>query len=884
MVDLLRQTANGSHKQQSSSLPYNLQVLENRDLLKSSFTIQKFSSGLKEAIQDANLFDASSLGSQGGSFSNQNKTKGKKKGGSTQPYQEQKSNVKSQSNKPESQQNSQANMYTSDITQKKASKIGQALDEKDQEMQRQIGKLRNQPTYIEQEFFEQLERERFLSKLKQEEKGGQQQSTNQTQGNSTARASKLGVIKEARNTSLDQIKIKSKGDRSKSTLKVKSGQKDRMNITQVLEFKQKKPQFFNDPKITQNIQIGGNVFQKGMRQDLVKQGFQKLLGKVLESNLTLRQIKNGQTLFEKEMMLKNYNNPYLDVDKMREDLSRYIEQTKPKSELNQQEKDLNTSLYMETGSPGKRESILNVSHGKASVLNQLSKNTTSIIEDSIQTNITQMNNFSTQMKTQTLLPPFSILKRDKALEIQKQLIFPPSPAFTNPLKSKHKLESVVDFCKTKNIPFKDEEDRFYKINQSKQSHKVYQSYLNKCFETNRPDEFDIGLQKLMKLDNEQIQLIIKQGGDPKNIKSSSLEPVGVRQPIYMPRLVKAIDNSFNEQGIGKRKQIRNNDTKATKSEIISQGQQTQMMNASSGSLENVLAKHKQNSQPKNSDITHIQNYKTQTGFNFSKLEVKQKQILQELPNKLDNPYREEIKPKKKLSKKKRNDPVRKILLTNKQIQKQKRIYNEKLMRILDRVDLDRPILMHDKLDIIWGNNGQTPTGFMANQTSKSVAPIRANSTLYNKSNLMNSSQYTSNQGDESNKIVNQFNVKAALDKRRLQRNIMNQKQVMAYNSMLEYLGNRVDRFMMSKDKTPIKVKPDEKERQFLDAFKLIVESCYTIEADDFRQILDFINIHDIKDNDNYERTRQFFKYVSKLLGFEEEIIDEVLEEMVSQFQ
>jgi len=36
------------------------------------------------------------------------------------------------------------------------------------------------------------------------------------------------------------------------------------------------------------------------------------------------------------------------------------------------------------------------------------------------------------------------------------------------------------------------------------------------------------------------------------------------------------------------------------------------------------------------------------------------------------------------------------------------------MRILDRVDLDRPILMHDKLDIIWGNSGQTPTSFLPN--------------------------------------------------------------------------------------------------------------------------------------------------------------------------
>ena len=52
--------------------------------------------------------------------------------------------------------------------------------------------------------------------------------------------------------------------------------------------------------------------------------------------------------------------------------------------------------------------------------------------------------------------------------------------------------------------------------------------------------------------------------------------------------------------------------------------------------------------------------------------------------------------------------------------------------------------------------------------------------------------------------------------------------------MLDYLGNRMDKFMINKEKAPIKIKPDEKERQFLDAFKLIIESCYTIEADDFR--------------------------------------------------
>ena len=39
--------------------------------------------------------------------------------------------------------------------------------------------------------------------------------------------------------------------------------------------------------------------------------------------------------------------------------------------------------------------------------------------------------------------------------------------------------------------------------------------------------------------------------------------------------------------------------------------------------------------------------------------------------------------------------------TNAKAVKYKRIENKKLLRILERIELDKPILMHDKLDIIW---------------------------------------------------------------------------------------------------------------------------------------------------------------------------------------
>jgi hypothetical protein len=57
--------------------------------------------------------------------------------------------------------------------------------------------------------------------------------------------------------------------------------------------------------------------------------------------------------------------------------------------------------------------------------------------------------------------------------------------------------------------------------------------------------------------------------------------------------------------------------------------------------------------------------------------------------------------KKRLAKRLRNDPVRKIFSVNQSVQKKKYAYNERLMRILERLEYDRPILMRDKLDVIW---------------------------------------------------------------------------------------------------------------------------------------------------------------------------------------
>ena len=56
------------------------------------------------------------------------------------------------------------------------------------------------------------------------------------------------------------------------------------------------------------------------------------------------------------------------------------------------------------------------------------------------------------------------------------------------------------------------------------------------------------------------------------------------------------------------------------------------------------------------------------------------------------------------------DPVYKVLKVNQRDYHFKRAMNEKLLRILERYELDKPILMQDKLDVIWDKSEQPQAG------------------------------------------------------------------------------------------------------------------------------------------------------------------------------
>lgn len=85
---------------------------------------------------------------------------------------------------------------------------------------------------------------------------------------------------------------------------------------------------------------------------------------------------------------------------------------------------------------------------------------------------------------------------------------------------------------------------------------------------------------------------------------------------------------------------------------------------------------------------------------FKVLEQRRNQVITDLKKQLDLPFN---KPhhKKKMSMTQRNDPIRKIIKTNKKVHHSNYLMNNKLLMILTRSDFDRPIMMHDKLDYIW---------------------------------------------------------------------------------------------------------------------------------------------------------------------------------------
>lgn len=86
-----------------------------------------------------------------------------------------------------------------------------------------------------------------------------------------------------------------------------------------------------------------------------------------------------------------------------------------------------------------------------------------------------------------------------------------------------------------------------------------------------------------------------------------------------------------------------------------------------------------------------------------------KHLSNHLPQKLASPFILKNSNKKRVSKRDRSDPIRKVIQANKSVQRKKLVTNQKLLAILERIEFDRPILIRDKLEIIWEGKSKKET-------------------------------------------------------------------------------------------------------------------------------------------------------------------------------
>ena len=139
------------------------------------------------------------------------------------------------------------------------------------------------------------------------------------------------------------------------------------------------------------------------------------------------------------------------------------------------------------------------------------------------------------------------------------------------------------------------------------------------------------------------------------------------------------------------------------------------------------------------------------------------------------------------------------------------------------MELDQPILIHDKLEIIWHLEDARP------------APQRKKSTTDEKSKTHS----TTFEG--YNLDLKQY---VELSTRKNRRLNVNHQQIDAYNKMLDHIENReAKRYLDSRSR---KTYIHEKEREFFDAIRLIIQNGYELVPKDITDILNFTKISELQ--------------------------------------
>ena len=144
---------------------------------------------------------------------------------------------------------------------------------------------------------------------------------------------------------------------------------------------------------------------------------------------------------------------------------------------------------------------------------------------------------------------------------------------------------------------------------------------------------------------------------------------------------------------------------------------------------------------------------------------------------------------------KARDPIHRILKANHRCFRFQRQMNDLLIKILQRYELDKPILMRDKLDIIWDKGPPRkvpepePLLSPAEEFEKVLNEMRAGDEIRVDDSVKGDDRDKQLSKKESDN-VNHYAVKFKLGKRKILREKINAKQIGVYRQLLEMIENR----------------------------------------------------------------------------------------------
>ncbi|CDW73792.1 UNKNOWN [Stylonychia lemnae] len=530
-------------------------------------------------------------------------------------------------------------------------------------------------------------------------------------------------------------------------------------------------------------------------------------------------------------------------------------------------------------------------------------------------------------------------KIEELKNIKKTFDFPNNPAylFKNQRNNK-KLKYLSDYCRENQIAMSKNEEIIMNLDLSKLQHRIWKHSVSELYD----------YKKNIKPDEDQLIEDFENYGKEKPPKKSQLSmTIDSSSILDQPR--QSIHNynknwEQNVKSILRKKTIRGSNQGSLKSSNRN-SVQSSASNASqskSNSKNNSYYSRSIMRQSKFADkLTQIQNNKKaieqKRVQDFFQLEQKRNQRLNLLKQQLENPYllrqakikkvrsnskrlsnassedldtlsSSEDERRKKQSqsvldiqnkKKLRRKPIYKLITATQSIKKGKNKINSNLIKLIQRLDLDRPLMLREKLDIIWKTKPKNQMSsislgiqeinltqnFGENQKSiqnlgnasrmeipnfskdKDNLPVNnRNSTIsiVNQNNSFNQrnqsiSAISKTATNKDSEEYESLNLRVELEKKKMERMSLNNQQREAYNKLLHFLEKR------SKA-----IQPEEK--QFMNIIKIVIDGGWVIREQEFEQILGFIDFkQDLKDLNE----KQLKLYNKEFISFFENAIEEL---------